>query len=160
MLEAYAQVRVPCFTETTMLALEGMAPMSGAAFKKQLLALGEDELCRQWGPRRGRARVAVAYSADGDPDGAAVFCGDTWGTFLTAPRGRGGYGWDRAFLPDGYRRTLGEMADNKAFVNMRYLPYLELGDLLRGRDYGGSFEAHVTVRAGQPRGYRQVLRSL
>jgi inosine/xanthosine triphosphate pyrophosphatase family protein len=149
-LEAHAKVGEPCFTESTQLELDGLAPMSGAEFKRGLLTLGEAALCRRLGGRRGRVRVAVAYTADGNPDEVAVFEGSVEGTFLEAPRGTGGYGWDRAWLPDGYRRTLAEMAGNKAFANMRQRPYVELAALLRGRSDAGSFEAHVTVAPGDP----------
>jgi hypothetical protein len=129
--------------------------MSGAAFKKMLLAEGENAVCRALGGRHGRARVAVAYTADGDS--AVVFTGSTEGKFLSEPRGEEGYGWDRAWLPEGYQRTLGEMAGNKAFTNMRYRPYVELGHVLRGRDFGGTFEAHVTVRAGTEQDVQRFL---
>jgi non-canonical purine NTP pyrophosphatase (RdgB/HAM1 family) len=144
-LDAHAQVLAPCFTESTELALEGIPTMSGAQFKKRLLERGEQALFSELGGRRGVARVAVAYTADGVD--ARVFEGEVSGELLREPRGDGGYGWDRAWLADGYRRTFGEMAANKAIVNMRHRPYLELGDLLRGRPEGGTFEAHITVIA-------------
>lgn len=147
-LAAYARVGEACFTETTALELEGLPPLSGAMFKKRLATEGEAALCRALGGRRGQVRVVLAYTADGVT--AQLFTGDSEGTFLAEPRGDGGYGWDRAWLPVGYQRTLAEMATNKAFVNMRRRPYLELGDLLRGRAYGGSFEAHITVRRADP----------
>lgn len=147
-LEAYARVGEPCFSESTQLELDGLAPMSGAEFKRSLLTLGEAALCRRLGGRRGRTRVAVAYTADGNSTSVAVFEGSIEGTFLEIPRGDAGYGWDRAWLPDGYRKTLAEMAGNKAYANMRQRPYVELGGLLRGHTDVGAFEAHVTVAAG------------
>lgn len=147
-LEAHARVREPCFTESTLLELDGLEPMSGADFKRTLLTLGEAALGRRFGGRRGRTRVAVAYTADGNPDEVAVFEGSVEGTFVASPRGDGGYGWDRAWLPDGYRKTLAQMAGNKAYANMRQRPYVELGALLRGHTDVGAFEAHVTVAAG------------
>ncbi len=149
-LEAHTRVDEPCFTESTQLELDGLAPMSGAEFKRALLSLGEATLCRRLGGRRGRVRVAVAYTADGDPETVAVFEDSVEGTFLAEPRGDGGYGWDRAWLPDGYQRTLAEMVGNKSFVNMRQRPYVELGALLRGQTDAGSFEAHVTIAPGDP----------
>jgi hypothetical protein len=50
------------------------------------------------------------------------------------------------FVPDGYRRTFAELGASTYLVNMRHQPYLELADHLRGRTFGGAFEAHVTVR--------------
>ncbi len=146
-LAAHRVLGMPCFVETTALELEGVATFTGARFKKQLLAMGERAFLAAHGGRRGRTRVAVAYSEDGDPERIALFEDAIEGTLLAEPRGEGGYGWDRAWLPDGYRRTLGEMPRNKFFLNMRHRPYLELADRLRAQGQGGPFEAHITVSA-------------
>lgn len=146
-LAAYTVLGAPCFVETTALELDGRAPFTGARFKKQLLALGERAFLAAHGGRRGRTRVAVAYSEDGKPEHVALFEDSIEGTLLAEPRGDGGHGWDRAWLPDGYTRTLGEMPRNKFFLNMRHRPYLELADRLRAQGQGGAFEAHITVSA-------------
>ena len=65
------------------------------------------------------ARVAVAYE---DGSGPRVFSGSISGTLLKDPRGEGGYGWDRIWVPDGYDRTLAEMQSSKFVVNMRAAP--------------------------------------
>ncbi len=146
-LAAYGMLGAPCFVETTALELDGGAVFTGARFKKQVLALGEHAFLAAHGGCRGRTRVAVAYSEDGTPDGVAVFEDAIEGTLLAEPRGAGGYGWDRAWLPEGFQRTLGEMPRNKFFLNMRHRPYLELADRLRAQGQGGAFEAHLTVSA-------------
>jgi hypothetical protein len=61
------------------------------------------------------------------------------------PRGSAGYGWDRLWIPDGFERTLAELETSKYVVNMRLLPFLELGAELRGTGFDGVFESHVTV---------------
>ncbi|WP_338866593.1 non-canonical purine NTP pyrophosphatase [Myxococcus stipitatus] len=146
-LAAYAQLGTPCIVETTALELEGGESFTGARFKQELLTRGAHAFFAEHGGRRGRTRVAVAYSADGHPDHVHLFEGAISGELLTHPRGEGGYGWDSAWLPDGYQRTLGEMSGNKFFVNMRHRPYLELADLLRPASPGGAYEAHLTVSA-------------
>lgn len=145
-LAAYQVLGAPCFVETTSLELDGVA-FTGAQFKKMWLAQGERDFLQAYGGSRGRARVAVAFSEDGNPEHVALFEGAIEGMLLKEPRGEGGYGWDRAWLPDGYERTLGEMAQNKFFVNMRHRPYLELADRLRPASPGGAYEAHVTIAA-------------
>jgi inosine/xanthosine triphosphate pyrophosphatase family protein len=146
-LAAYQVLGTPCFVETTALELEGGTSFTGARFKKQWLAQGERAFLNTYGGSRGRARVAVALSEDGNSEHVALFEGAIEGTLLSEPRGEGGYGWDRAWLPDGYERTLGEMAQNKFFLNMRHRPYLELADRLRDQSTGGAYEAHVTIAA-------------
>lgn len=49
-------------------------------------------------------------------------------------------------MPEGYQRTLSELADGKYLTNMRLLPYVALAARLRGAAYDGIFEAHVTVQ--------------
>lgn len=90
--------------------------------------------------------MIVALCEHGGADGVRLFEGALDGAIPTTPRGPGGRGWDRVFVPEGYRRTFAELGASTYLVNMRHAPYLELADHLRGRTYGGAFEAHVTVR--------------
>jgi inosine/xanthosine triphosphate pyrophosphatase family protein len=140
--EAYARLKQACFVERSGLFLYDHPNELGAKFKRALRDLGEEDLARRYGGARGVARVAVAYE---DGTGPRVFSGSISGTLLSEPRGEGGHGWDRIWLPDGYERTLAEMQSSKFVVNMRAAPYLELGDMLRGETSAGTFEAHVTV---------------
>lgn len=144
-LAAWRTLGAPCFVETTAIELDSGVSFTGARFKKLWLALGERAFLSSYGGNRGRARVAVALSEDGAAENVSIFEGSIEGTLLEAPRGDGGYGWDPAWLPDGYERTLGEMAQHKFFLNMRHRPYLELADRLREQSLGGAYEAHVTI---------------
>ncbi len=142
--EAYARLQEPCFCERSGLFLWDHPNALGIDFKNTLRAIGEEEIGKRFGGSRGVARVAVAFE---DGKGARVFSGSISGTLLREPRGEGGFGWDRLWVPDGYDRTLAEMKSSKLVVNMRAAPYLELGDHLRGETRAGTFEAHVTVAA-------------
>lgn len=159
--EAYARLGEPCFVEAVELRAGGEL-FSGAAFKKALDTEGDALFARLAGP--AEVRVAVAYTSApvGDRSAAAdltleedvasieVFEGRLEGTLLGRRRGEGGYGWDSAFVPTGAPSTLAELVSQKAWVNVRTRPFLELADRLRGRRYGGVFEAHVTVRTTDP----------
>jgi inosine/xanthosine triphosphate pyrophosphatase family protein len=151
--EAYARLREPCFVEAAELRVRDEV-YSGAAFKKALEAEGDAFFARLAGPAEVRVAVALAVpSASAGGFGAAsieVFEGALEGTLLGVRRGTGGYGWDAAFVPSGAPSTLAELASQKAWVNVRTRPFLELADRLRGRRYGGVFEAHVTVRTEDP----------
>jgi len=143
---AFAQLGRPCFVENTGFELEGEPPWRGAEWKQRFAALGEQGFCREYGGRRCVARVVVALAEAPGVAGVRVFLGQIHGSFASEARGQGGYGWDRVFVPDGYQRTLAELGASKYLVNMRHAPYLDLADYLRGRSFGGAFEAHVTVR--------------
>ncbi|HEU4533159.1 MAG TPA: non-canonical purine NTP pyrophosphatase, partial [Polyangiaceae bacterium] len=143
-LDGYRQLGSPCFTENTGLFLEGREGQTGADFKRLLAERGEAEAARQYAGARGVARVVVAYTADGRD--VHLFEGESEGEMAPAPRGEGGYGWDRCWVPAGYGRTLAELATSKYLVNMRHAPFVALRGLLRDDVEGGVFEAHVTVR--------------
>lgn len=144
-LEARRRLGTACFLENTGLYTWDHDGAPGASFKRAWRELGEAGFAARYGGSRGIARVVVALAASDDPESVRLFTGSITGSLLTAPRGEGGYGWDRLWVPDGYDRTLGELAGSAYVVNMRAAPYLELGDHLRGRTNAGTFEAHVTV---------------
>lgn len=143
---AFASLGERCFVENTALEVEGHAPWRGHEVKALLEAHGEDGFCARFGDRTAVSRVIVALCEHGGADGVRLFEGALDGAIPTTPRGPGGRGWDRVFVPEGYRRTFAELGASTYLVNMRHAPYLELADHLRGRTYGGAFEAHVTVR--------------
>jgi inosine/xanthosine triphosphate pyrophosphatase family protein len=155
---AFAVLGERCFVENTGLEVEGETPWRGREVKALLEEIGEEGFCARYGGRAAVSRVVVALCEraageggdDGDDDdGVTLLEGELDGTIAPAPRGVGetrGRGWDRVFVPDGYVRTFAELGASTYLVNMRHQPYLELADYLRGRTYGGAFEAHVTVR--------------
>lgn len=143
--EAFARLGERCFLENTGLYLWEHDGAPGASFKKTWRELGEAGFAARYGGSRGVARVVVALATSSVPAEALVFEGNIAGALLREPRGEGGFGWDRLWVPDGYDRTLGELSQSAYVVNMRAAPYLELGDHLRGRTTPGTFEAHVTV---------------
>jgi inosine/xanthosine triphosphate pyrophosphatase family protein len=141
---AYAELQEPCFVESTSFQLEGEAPRSGSSFKKELRALGDDGFCQRYAGRRGETRVAVALATG--PDQVQLFTGRGEGVVVSAPRGTGGYGWDRVWQPDGYAGTVAELGTSRFLIDMRQRPFLELAAHLRGDGAPGYFEAHVTVK--------------
>ena len=145
---AYEALGERCFVENTALEVEGEAPWRGRDAKALLEALGEDGFCARYGGRASSSRVVVALCEGAGEGGVRLFEGELEGAIAPAPRGGPGRGWDRVFVPDGYRRTFAELGASTYLVNMRHQPYLELADHLRGRTFGGAFEAHVTVRCG------------
>ena len=142
----FAEIGERCFVENTGLEVEGEAPWRGRDVKTLLEELGEDGFCARYGRRTAVSRVVVALCEHGADDGVKLFDGELEGAIAAAPRGAPGRGWDRVFVPEGYQRTFAELGASTYLVNMRHHPYLELADHLRGRTYGGAFEAHVTVR--------------
>jgi non-canonical purine NTP pyrophosphatase (RdgB/HAM1 family) len=140
--DGFQKLGAPCFVENTGMYLEG-AGFVGAHFKRQLLELGERAFVERYAGQRGTTRVVVAYTPNGHD--VKTFEGTSSGRVAPEPRGEGGYGWDNLWIPDGFERTLAELKRSKYVVNMRLLPFLELGAELRGDGFDGVFESHVTV---------------
>jgi inosine/xanthosine triphosphate pyrophosphatase family protein len=151
---AFAALGERCFVENTALEVEGEAAWRGRDVKALLEELGEAGFCARYGGRAAATRVVVALCEHGGDGGVRLFEGELEGAIAAAPRGERGRGWDRVFVPDGYRRTFAELGASSYLVNMRHQPYLELADHLRGRTFGGAFEAHVTVRCAAEDGPR------
>lgn len=156
--DAYARLRSPVFVENTGLFLREHDEGPGAGFKKLFLSLGEAEFARRYGGSTGVTRVAVAFTENGDD--VELFEGQNEGQLAREPRGDGGYGWDRLWVPNGYVHTLAELASSKVLVNMRHLPFLELGQRLRGTPGEGVYEAHVTVAPCDPTAFAQACEAL
>ncbi len=66
------------------------------------------------------------------PDGREIHArGELRGTLAEQPRGSGGFGYDPAFVPEGERRTVGEMApEEKDAISHRARAARELARLL------------------------------
>jgi XTP/dITP diphosphohydrolase len=70
-------------------------------------------LLRELAARSGASRRArfVCHMALAAPDGAVTTArGECAGSLLEAPRGRGGFGYDPIFQPDGYDLSLAELS--------------------------------------------------
>lgn len=141
---AFEQLQRPCFVENTQLQLEGEPPFTGAQFKQLHRELGDAGFCARFGGRKGETRVVVALATSLDT--VTIFTGRGEGQVITAPRGTGGYGWDRVWQPDGYSQTNAELGASQFLTNMRQRPFLELAAHVRGDGTPGYFEAHVTVK--------------
>jgi XTP/dITP diphosphohydrolase len=82
-------------------------PFSSYVFK----TIGIEGLLVLLGSSKSRAAAfhsAVAYCVpDGEP---RVFEGIVKGTIASSPRGENGFGFDPVFIPDGGRRSMGELS--------------------------------------------------
>jgi len=67
------------------------------------------------------------------PDGSILSArGECNGSILTEPRGKGGFGYDPVFLPQGYDKSMAELpADEKNRISHRGLALKEFAGLLR-----------------------------
>ena len=107
--EAYAQLNSPVLVEDSGLIFEAWKGLPGALIKWFENTVGLDGLLRMlegFPNRNARAVCLVAFH-----DGRKVYLGrgEVPGRIAQECRGRGGFGWDAIFIPEGQDRTFGEM---------------------------------------------------
>jgi len=113
---------LPFFVEHTGLEIRALKGLPGGLTSEFMKTVGNEGICRMlqaWPNERAASAVSViGYSA---PNGQIeIFRGETTGSIVTEPRGKGGFGWDAIFLPDGHVKTFAEMpADEKNRISMR-----------------------------------------
>ncbi len=82
--------------------------------------------------RRARFRTVIALVTDGKE---YTFDGIVEGSILEKKRGRGGFGYDPVFLPDGYTETFAEMSlEGKNKISHRARAVLKLVQFLKNYD--------------------------
>jgi non-canonical purine NTP pyrophosphatase (RdgB/HAM1 family) len=119
-LTAFERAGRPVVVEDTGLYIEALHGLPGALVRWFLGTIGAGGICDlipRGAERAARARTAIAYC---DGEAVEVFSGETRGVIVPAPAGRGGFGWDPIFQPDGATRTFAEMEQaEKTVYSMR-----------------------------------------
>lgn len=115
-------------------ALDGRPGVRSARFAGEH-ATDEENLAKLLDALAGADDRRVAYVAELvaiAPDGREIHArGELRGTLAEHPRGSGGFGYDPAFVPEGERRTVGEMAaEEKDAISHRARAARELAALL------------------------------
>jgi len=130
--EAYTRLSRPVLVEDSGLAIHAWGGFPGALVKWLEKSAGVAAIPRMLGgfaDRGATASCAVAYC-----DGAELVtaAGSVEGTIAPEPRGRGGFGWDVIFIPEGDTRTFAEMlGEEKDRVSHRRRAWEALARKLR-----------------------------
>ena len=130
---AFARLKRPVVVEDSGLAIHAWGGFPGALVKWLERSAGAASIGRmlsRFPDRSATATCAIAYF-----DGKRLVRarGESRGSVAAAPRGRGGFGWDRIFVPEGGRRTFAEMSpDEKDSVSHRRLAWEALARELEG----------------------------
>lgn len=117
----------PCFAEAV-----DLTTMEGKSLRLELDSENDNRFCRWFRETPVRLHLCVALRR---APGAEIelFGAECEGRIADQPAGPRPFGWDRLFVPDGYTRTLAELAeapggDDPDPVGLRGLVY---GDLAR-----------------------------
>ncbi len=106
---AQSEIGGPVIVEESALDLDGWNGFPGPLVKWMLQALGVEGLAKvalMSGSARATARCLL-LATDGQREWQGL--GEVRGTLMLPARGRGGFGWDAVFVPDGETRTFGEL---------------------------------------------------
>lgn len=110
---------IPVMVEDTGLYIDAWNGLPGALIKWFDKSVGNVGICQMlhaFPDRSALAKTAIAIY-DGDLN---IFLGETCGKISFSPRGEGGFGWDKVFIPEGSNKTFGEMSPvEKDLCSMR-----------------------------------------
>jgi XTP/dITP diphosphohydrolase len=124
--EAVKKARQPILVEDAGLFVDALGGFPGVYSAYVLKTLGVDGIIVLLEKSRSRDARFVSSVAYCEPEGEpSVFDGSVKGTISDRPRGKGGFGFDPIFVPDGQKLTFGEFTlEDKCLVSHR-------GDALR-----------------------------
>jgi non-canonical purine NTP pyrophosphatase (RdgB/HAM1 family) len=130
---AFAEVGAPVLVEDVSVVFEALQGLPGPLIKWFDKTLGNEGMCRlldSFDDRSAVTEVEFAYCDNGKD--VHVFSGKVKGIIAKEPRGEGGFGWDRIFIPDGHAKTRGEMDEREWHDSgMRKIAFAELGKFLK-----------------------------
>lgn len=101
--QAYALIQKPVLVEDTSLSFNALNKLPGPFVKFFVDAEnGLENMCRMLDGFDDRSAYGSVIYGYFDGDNLQFFEGRLDGTIAQHPRGTGGYGWDRIFIPEGY----------------------------------------------------------
>lgn len=106
---AFARAGRAVLVEDSGLAIAAWRGFPGALVKWMETTVGLDGIARMLDAFPDRTATAVCVVACFDGRELSVGRGEVRGMIAGAPRGSGGFGWDRLFVPEGDIRTFAEM---------------------------------------------------
>lgn len=110
MHQAYSQVNRPVLVEDVALEFTALGRLPGTFIRWFIEELSFEQVCSLLD---GKDRAAVARCVFGYYDGKEEFYfeGSLPGSISEKPAGKGGYGWDSIFIPEGYAVTRAELSE-------------------------------------------------
>jgi non-canonical purine NTP pyrophosphatase (RdgB/HAM1 family) len=136
--QAYDILKVPVLIDDVSLGFDALEGLPGP-FIKFFTEIndGLEKLCRMLDGLQDRNAVATCVMAYCDETGVEIFQKSLKGTISDHPKGDGGFGWDKIFIPDGYDVTRAELTaedDENTYVSIK--PISEVKRFLTQRGYG------------------------
>lgn len=110
--QAYEQIKSPVIVEDVSLEFIALNGLPGPFIRYFVEQIPAEEICELL---NGRDRSATAKCTFGYYDGQTLtlFEGQLAGTIAEAPAGNNGFGWDKFFIPKGYKVTRASLNDEE-----------------------------------------------
>jgi len=132
-MEAYRRCGKPVFVEDTGLfidSLDGFPGTFSAWVQRKLGNKGILKLMEGVEGRAARFETRIAYH---DGVKVAVYAGTCKGMIAADARGKGGFGYDPIFVPEGHSQTFAENIQLKNNLSHRYKSLLEFSKSLASK---------------------------
>jgi len=130
---AFERLGRAILVEDSGLSVEAWGGFPGALVKWMEKSVGLEGIARMLDGFSDRRATAVCVVASLDERGLTVGRGECRGSIARTPRGTGGFGWDRLFVPDGSALTFAEMTpEEKDRVSHRRRAWEALARQLSG----------------------------
>jgi non-canonical purine NTP pyrophosphatase (RdgB/HAM1 family) len=111
--EAYKQVKSPVLVEDVSLTFNVLGKLPGPLIKWFLTELNNDGLCQLLNSNKNRSAKAEVMFGLFDGKKLHSFHGEMEGKIAKTSKGEQGFGWDPIFIPQGSRKTWGEMTPDE-----------------------------------------------
>lgn len=111
--EAYRHVQIPVLIEDTSLVFTAFGRLPGTYIKWFLKELSLEGGCRLLDGFTDKSAIAQVVYAYFDGTEVHYFSGEVEGSIPVQPRGSGGFGWDKIFVPTGTEKTYAEMNNDE-----------------------------------------------
>lgn len=106
---AYEIVKKPVLVEDVSLEIKALNGLPGPFVKFFLQSLGTEGIIKLIGSKSSKT-LAIAAVAIFDGVKLKIFKGKVSGTLSKTSRGESGFGFDRVFIPKGYKKTYAQMS--------------------------------------------------
>lgn len=109
--QAYSKLNCPVIVEDVSLEFAAFGKLPGTFIKFFLEEMTYEQLCRLLD---GKDRAATARCVYGYYDGSRLEMieGSLKGSIAQEPTGDDGYGWDKIFIPEGYKTTRAQLNEH------------------------------------------------
>lgn len=107
---AYQKIKTPVLVEDISLEIKALNGLPGPFIKFFLQTLGTEGIIKIVGNKSTKTKVTAAVAIY---DGVVlkIFKGVVSGTLSKTTKGESGFGFDRIFIPGGYKQTYAEMSE-------------------------------------------------